>query len=351
MARAGRRARQRARRRTAARAWLRARQEQRRRDDEQSQASEWSEPDESDSDDSLMRFPSNFENDEIMRLGMATLDSLHFEAFEKYIFNDRFRKAVKLLATCPNGVGLFEAKLRNMRNMGGLITFLSRRDGSYRTLLHHTAAYESEPRVTEVLLRYGANVNARDGRNLTPLHLAAKRANERTIACLLEHGAIVDARDDMGRTPLILAAKYDHKSNCEALIAAGADVEDVDLKRSWGALHYALRQSSARCVAPLLDAGATLDSWALDIAMMRGSTRGLYHVLRRNPEQSIISIFGARSENTDYICRVHVAGGIFLYQRNQQRKLVSLLRRHVAPRAPDDVLHVIVGFWGHPGSY
>jgi hypothetical protein len=30
---------------------------------------------------------------------------------------------------------------------------------------------------------------------------------------------------------------------------------------------------------------------------------------------------------------------------------VSLLRRHVAPRAPDDVLHVIVSFWGHPGSY
>ena len=317
-------------------------------DDEQSEASEWSEIDESVSDDSLMAFGGDFERDEVTRLGMATLDSLHFEAFENYMWNDQYRKAVKLLATCPNGVGLFEAKLRNLR---GLNTFLARRDGSYRTLLHHTAAFESEPRVTEVLLRYGANVNARDGRNLTPLHLAAKRANERTIACLLEHGAIVDARDDMGRTPLILAAKYDHKSNCEALIAAGADVEDVDLKRSWGALHYALRQSSARCVAPLLDAGATLDSWAIDIAMMRGSTRGLYHVLRRNPEQSFISIFGARSENTDYICRVHVAGGIKGYERNERRKLVSLLRRHVAPRAPDDVLHVIVSFWGHAGSY
>ena len=319
------------------------------RQDEQSQASEWSEPDESGSDDSLLRFPTDFEADEVRRLGMATLDSLHFEAFENYMWNDQYRKAVKLLATCPNGVSLFEAKLRNLR---GLNTFLARRDGSYRTLLHHTAASESEPRVTEVLLRYGARVDLHDHEGLTPLHRAAKRAgSERTIACLLEHGAAVGAEDDMGRTPLILAAKYDHKSNCEALIAAGADVEDVDLKRSWGALHYALRQSSARCVAPLLDAGATLDSWALDIAMMRGSTRGLYHVLRRNPEQSIISIFGARSENTDYICRVHVAGGIFLYQRNQQRKLVSLLRRHVAPHAPDDVLHVIVSFWGHAGSY
>ena len=319
-------------------------------DDEQSQASEWSEIDESVSDDSLMAFGGDFERDEVTCLGMATLDSLHFEAFENYMWNDQYRKAVKLLATCPNGVGLFEAKLRNMRSLGGLITFLSRRDGSYRTLLHHTAAYESEPRVTEVLLRYGANVNARDGRNLTPLHLAAKRANERTIACLLEHGAIVDARDDMGRTPLILAAKYDHKSNCEVLIAAGADVEDVDFVKGWTALHYAVRQPSARCVAPLLDAGATLDSRVFDIAMKHGSTRGLYQLLRRGGVPRFFLI-GGRSENVDYMRRVHAAGGLGGYERRQRRKLVSLLRRHVAPRAPDDVLHVIVSFWGHAGSY
>ncbi len=317
-------------------------------DDEQSEASEWSEIDESVSDDSLMGFGGDFERDEVMRLGMATLDSLHFEAFENYMRDDRYRKAVKLLATCPNGVGLFEAKLRRM---GGLNTFLARRDGSYRTLLHRTVAFESEPRVTEVLLRYGANVNVRDGRNLTPLHLAAKRANrERTIACLLERGAVVDARDDRGRTPLMLAARSDHKSNCEALIAAGAGVKGFDHKRGWAALHYALRQPSARCVAPLLDAGASLNGLALYIAMMRGSTWGLYQVLRRSPESRCISIAG-RSENIDYMRRVHAAGGLEVYERDEGRKLVSLLRRHVAPRAPDDVLHVIVSFWGHPGSY
>jgi hypothetical protein len=55
--------------------------------------------------------------------------------------------------------------------------------------------------------------------------------------------------------------------------------------------------------------------------------------------------------NLAYLERVDAAGGIFLYERDQQRRLVSLLRRHVAPRAPDDVLHVIVSFWGHAGSY
>ena len=346
MARAGRRARQRARRRTAARAWLRARQEQRRNEDEQSEASEWSEPDESDSDDSSDRSADDDSLSEDSLSRYVRPDSSPTTRVLGAVAYDRYRTAVEILAAHPECWRRFDIIAST-----GTRTIVWCGDTSYRTLLHHSAAFESEPRVTEALLRCGANVNAHDGRILMPLHLAAKRANERTIACLLEHGAIVDARDDMGRTPLILAAKYDHKSNCEALIAAGADVEDVDLKRSWGALHYALRQSSARCVAPLLDAGATLDSWAIDIAMMRGSTRGLYHVLRRSPEQSFISIWSARSENADYLCRVHVAGGIFLYQRNQQRRLVSLLRRHVAPRAPDDVLHVIVGFWGHPGSY
>ena len=331
-------------------------------DDEQSQVSEWSEIEESGSDSSD-GFSSDDDSDELSVGSVDPSDgasaiSRGIARVLAYINNDRFRIAAEFLATDPNGLVLLEARRRlYYRGTVQACTFadwlIARRDGSYRTLLHYTAAFESEPRVTEALLRYGARVDLHGGHEgLAPLHMAAKRANrERTIACLLEHGAVVGAEDDMGRTPLILAARYDHKSNCEALIAAGADVEDVDLKRSWGALHYALRQSSARCVAPLLDAGATLDSWALDIAMMRGSTRGLYHVLRRSPEQSIISIFGARSENTDYICRVHVAGGIKGYERNERRKLVSLLRRHVAPHAPDDVLHVIVSFWGHPGSY
>ena len=55
--------------------------------------------------------------------------------------------------------------------------------------------------------------------------------------------------------------------------------------------------------------------------------------------------------NLAYLERVDAAGGISRYERDQRRKLVSLLRRHVAPRAPDDVLHVIVSFWGHAGSY
>ena len=321
-------------------------------DDEESQASEWSEPDESDSDNSLLldgfssdsNVSSDSDDDEV---SVGPLDGV--AANTKVLgalANDRFRAAVKALAAHPEC----------WRRFGIIATTGTRPivqgvDGSYRTLLHHAVAFEREPRVTELLLRWGADVDARDNEGLTPLHRAAKRAgNERTIVCLLEHGAAMNANDDSGRTPLMLAARRDHKSNCEALIVAGADVEDVDFVKGWTALKYAARQPSARCVAPLLDAGATLDAQVFTIAMKHGSTRGLYQLLRRDGVPRFFLI-GGRSKNVDYMRRVHAAGGLGGYERRQRRKLVSLLRRHVAPRAPDDVLHVIVSFWGHAGSY
>ena len=355
MARAGRRARQRARRRTAAR----ARQGLRRPDDEQSEASEWSEIDESEEIDSLHDFFGD-SDDEDSRDGssLGPLDD-ELKIIRDYMRDDRYRDAVELLATHPNGLGLLEAKLSRFMVGFALIT---RRDGSYRTLLHHSAAFESEPRVTGVLLRHGANVNVHMDNSLTPLHLAAKRANNaRTIACLLEHGATVDARDDMDRTPLMVAARFDRQANCEALLAAGADVEACDNVTSWTALHYAARQLGGRCVGPLIDAGAGMNSEIFDYAMVLGSTRTLYRMLPRPEVTELLKPrFGAfgttyrgcgKRENLAYLRRVGVAGSIALYQRDQRRKLVSLLRRHVAPRAPDDVLHVIVSFWGHAGSY
>ena len=365
MARAGRRVRQR--RRALLRSWQRARQEMGRLDDEESQASEWSEPDESDSDNSLLldgfssdsNVSSDSDDDEV---SVGPLDGV--AANTKVLgalANDRFRAAVKALAAHPEC----------WRRFGIIATTGTRPivqgvDGSYRTLLHHAVAFEREPRVTELLLRWGADVDARDNEGLTPLHRAAKRAgNERTIVCLLEHGAAMNANDDSGRTPLMLAARRDHKSNCEALIAAGADVDTFDLMKGWTALKFAVRQPFARCVAPLLDAGATLDRHVFDIAMKRGSTRGLYQLLliggvewlRHYCEEMASEghlprfYFIGRPENVVYMRIVHSAGGLEVYERDEGRKLVSLLRRHVAPRAPDDVLHVIVSFWGHPGSY
>ena len=88
-------------------------------------------------------------------------------------------------------------------------------------------------------------IAARDQQGQTPLHLAAlfaKRRNlegvnpawiinaglERTcIEMLLDNGADIEARDHKGRTPLHIAAEFGRIGNVETLLERGADVEAI----------------------------------------------------------------------------------------------------------------------------
>ena len=57
-----------------------------------------------------------------------------------------------------------------------------------------------------LLIKHGADVNARDEAQSTPLHLASSRASTETVRLLIEHGAIVTALDGSHRTPLHLVS-------------------------------------------------------------------------------------------------------------------------------------------------
>src|SRR6266702_4716706 len=62
-------------------------------------------------------------------------------------------------------------------------------------------------KTVEVLIQHGANVNARDKSNWTPLHLVSSRQSGEieSARVLLEHGANAGAEDDIGRTPYEIA--------------------------------------------------------------------------------------------------------------------------------------------------
>ena len=59
--------------------------------------------------------------------------------------------------------------------------------------------------VAQLLLQYGADVNARDEHGDTLLHRAVGKFDSKSVRRLLECGADVHARDKDGKTPLRMA--------------------------------------------------------------------------------------------------------------------------------------------------
>jgi ankyrin repeat protein len=64
----------------------------------------------------------------------------------------------------------------------------------------------------EVLLQCGADVNARNNSNSTPLHLASSLWGTTSMERLIQHGADVNASDKDNSTPLHLVAMVSAES-------------------------------------------------------------------------------------------------------------------------------------------
>lgn len=83
----------------------------------------------------------------------------------------------------------------------------------------------------QLLLRYGADVNAGDKFGTTALHVAVERQDVGIIATLLQHSADANARDERQATPLSLAVSNGQAANAEVveiLLKNGANVDVVD---------------------------------------------------------------------------------------------------------------------------
>ena len=101
--------------------------------------------------------------------------------------------------------------------------------------------------VVRMLLRKGADVNARSWNESTPLHAVVSGGSPEILRMLLRNGkAKVDARNKRGETPMCLAAKMDRRICAEILRKKGADPNAEDSEghtaRSYEAAHLSVRE-------------------------------------------------------------------------------------------------------------
>jgi ankyrin repeat protein len=120
----------------------------------------------------------------------------------------------------------------------------------------HLAAVEDSVAVAALLVRWGADIDARAESGAIPLHWAAVSGSNRVAELLIERGADVNARDKMGRTPLHYASNVDV---AWSLIRRGADVNARD-KDGIAPLHLAVRGGREDVVSILLKHGADVNA-------------------------------------------------------------------------------------------
>ncbi|KAI2601749.1 ankyrin [Hypoxylon sp. NC1633] len=121
----------------------------------------------------------------------------------------------------------------------------------------HISASRGNLEITDYLLEKGADVNALDKDENTPLHVAILSKSSKTdeiVRKLISNGAELDFRDDNGATPLMLAAKDGLWNVVKILLDAGADPFSLNYYGD-NALHLASYYEEPRIFAELVATG------------------------------------------------------------------------------------------------
>mmetsp|Transcript_9803 Transcript_9803/g.25204 ORF Transcript_9803/g.25204 Transcript_9803/m.25204 type:complete len:263 (+) Transcript_9803:3-791(+) len=112
-------------------------------------------------------------------------------------------------------------------------------------------------RLTALLERGIANIEAKGDDQMTALHLAASEGHPECLEVLIKAGSDLMAKDDDDRTALHLAAREGHPECLEVLIKAGSDLMAKDAPCGMTALHHAA-DGHPECLEVLIKAGSDL---------------------------------------------------------------------------------------------
>jgi len=169
----------------------------------------------------------------------------------------------------------------------------------------HCAARTGQIESTRLLVSTtGIDLNPRDNKARTPLHLAAKYGQGDLVETLLGAGADKEAQNNTGATPLLTAAFSGHVAVLEKLLQAGAN-KDAQQEGGFGSLHVAAQNGHVTALKTILQAGANKDaetqrgSTPLHIAALNGHAAVVEKLLHENANKE--------AETPDGLTPLHIA--------------------------------------------
>ena len=171
---------------------------------------------------------------------------------------------------------------------------------AYRlTPLHLAAAFNPNVEVAELLLEWGANVEATDYHGRTVLHWAAWNASPSQVEQLLDWGASIDASaydpyyNASGWRPLHFAAAHNPDTAVvELLLDWSADMAATDNYRAT-ALHRAAQYN------PNTDVANFLLEWGANIEALANNNETPLHYAVFNPSPDMASLLLNRGANIE----------------------------------------------------
>jgi ankyrin repeat protein len=191
-------------------------------------------------------------------------------------------------------------------------------DGGH-TLLHWAAKRVDDMRFLQSLVDLIVQLKRTDLLNtasvdnvgMRPLHWACTEGSIPHLAVLLKHGADMEAKDTSGCTPLLIASQYGQVQVVAYLLKQGANGQAVDA--SWDtALHWAAYKGSIQ-VCGLLSFYQKLD-WStqdaygqtpMHLAALRGHTSVVRYILAQLPKKKDILFVKDKNERTPLDLAIH----------------------------------------------
>jgi ankyrin repeat protein len=123
--------------------------------------------------------------------------------------------------------------------------------------LYYAARFGFRDLAEHLIAEHPEHVNARGGRERTPIHVGALAGHSDILSLLIEHGADMNGRGKYGNTPLHRASENARLEAGQFLVDRGADI-DVQNDNNTTALIYASHYGRVEFARMLLDSGALI---------------------------------------------------------------------------------------------